>query len=62
MCIALPCQEVSVLNSVHREPTATPVGGAASLATAHARHAMDLVQQTVSFVLAGTLLYMASAL
>lgn len=60
--LALPCQEVTVLNSAHSKPSVTPVGGAVSLATARARHATDLVQQTVTFVLVGTLLYMDSAL
>lgn len=40
----------------------TPVGGAASLATAHARHATGLIRQTVIFVLVETLHYMGSVL
>lgn len=51
-----------MLNSVHRKPSVTPVGGAASSATTHARHATVLVQQTASFVLVGTVLCMGSAL
>lgn len=51
-----------VLNSAHHKPSVTPVGGSASLATAPARHAMDLGQLTVTCVLVGTPLYMASAL
>lgn len=61
LCTVLPCQEVSVLNSAHSKPSVTPVGGAASLATAPVRHATDLVQPTVTFVSVGTLLYMGSA-
>ncbi|XP_038562057.1 proprotein convertase subtilisin/kexin type 5-like [Micropterus salmoides] len=54
--------EVIVLNSAHSKPSVTPVGGDVRPATAHARHATDLIQQTVMFVLVETLLYMASAL
>lgn len=51
-----------MLNSAHSKPSVTPVGGDVRPATAHARHATDLIQQTVMFVLVETLLYMASAL
>ncbi|TKS73469.1 Proprotein convertase subtilisin/kexin type 5 [Collichthys lucidus] len=54
--------EVIVLNSAHRKPSVMPVGGAVSLATVHARHAMGHVQQTVTLVLVGTLLCTDSAL
>ena len=59
---ALLCQEVSVWNSAHRKPSVTPVGGAASLATAHARHATGLIRQTVIFVLVEMLHYMGNVL
>lgn len=62
VCTPLPFQEVIVLNSAHSKPSVMPVGGAVSLATVHARHAMGHVQQTVTFVLVGTLLYTDSAL
>lgn len=61
LCAALPCQEVHVLNSVRSRPSVTPVGGAVSLVIAHVRHAMVLDQQTATFVLVGTQLYMGSA-
>lgn len=56
------CQRDNALNSVLSKPSATPAGGAVSLATARARHATDLVQQTATFVLVGIFLYMDSVL
>lgn len=52
----------NALNSVLSKPSATPAGGAVSLATARARHATDLAQQTATFVLVGIFLYMDSVL
>lgn len=54
--------EVNVLNSVHCKRLVIPVGGAVSLATAHARPAMDLVLQTATFVWVEILLSMDSVL
>lgn len=56
------CQRDNALKSVLSKPSATPAGGAVSLATARARHATDLVQQTATFVLVGIFLYMDSVL
>lgn len=50
VCTALSRQEVSVLNSAYSKPSVTPVDGAVSLATAHARHAMAHGQQTATYV------------
>lgn len=53
---------VSASNSAHSRPLVNPVDGAANPATAHARHAMDRTQQTVTCASVETPLCMGSAL